>query len=290
MNRIYSCISNVSVHGLTLDQLPLEISSKSLWSCVILNGDGPLASRVCKAFLEADDTRLLTDSDKILQDAEIYSGLYSSIRTYVALNPLETRKSHYQFHEFIVRRIGVLGGTEVAVPQRRLTVKEIRAKNRELQDRALEHTWRGDIRRAILFDYPDLDLDLHWRASEIRSWMKKNLEALLDISELDLGSYELTMLPAEIGWLRALTLLNVEWNKLSELPDEISRLKNLTELNLNCNQFSELPDKIGRLKNLTHLFVAGNKLTKFPLALLQLPNLKEFDISGNQLGASIFQK
>ena len=65
------------------------------------------------------------------------------------------------------------------------------------------------------------------------------------IIQLDLGSNELTELPAEIGQLTNLQTLNLgghrfgKDNKLTSLPSEIGQLNNLTDLDLRSNNLSD---------------------------------------------------
>ncbi|MCP4611866.1 MAG: GTP-binding protein [Planctomycetes bacterium] len=123
--------------------------------------------------------------------------------------------------------------------------------------------------------------------------------------ELNLSYRDITSLPAEIGWLENLTILDLWGNQLSSLPaeignlinlkkiwlsenilrslpPEIGNLKNLTKLDLSTNKLSNLPPEISTLKNLTHVWLDGNKFTDIS-AFMGLKKLQLLDICNNQI-------
>jgi internalin A len=93
----------------------------------------------------------------------------------------------------------------------------------------------------------------------------------------------LTSLPAEIGQLTNLTMLDLSNNQLTSLPAEIGQLTNLTMLDLSNNQLTSLPAEIGQLTNLTMLDLSNNQLTSLPAEIGQLTNLTMLDLRHNQL-------
>ena len=60
------------------------------------------------------------------------------------------------------------------------------------------------------------------------------------------------------------TRLDLSGKGLTELPAEIGNLTNLTLLNLRDNQLTALPPGIGNLINLKGLSVSHNQLTALP--------------------------
>ena len=109
--------------------------------------------------------------------------------------------------------------------------------------------------------------------------------AKLKATSLNLSSYQLTTLPAEIGELTNLTKLELAGNELSSLPAEIGKLTKLTSLNLNATKLSSLPAEIGKLTNLTEINLDVNQLSSLPSEIGQLANLKELGLNGNQLSS-----
>src|SRR5262245_26770866 len=85
--------------------------------------------------------------------------------------------------------------------------------------------------------------------------------ALRDIYTAEVENHErlyiitgnLISLPPQIGNLKNLRRLSVQYNFLRNLPPEIGNLRNLTMLSLPDNILVELPPEIGNLTNLTWL-------------------------------------
>jgi Leucine-rich repeat (LRR) protein len=106
---------------------------------------------------------------------------------------------------------------------------------------------------------------------------------LKNITKLFLGGNQFTYIPAEIGNLTELSLIDCGWSyQLSTLPPEIKHLTKLTELQLYVSGITSLPPEIGALKNLDILNLSENKLKTLPLEITQL-TLTELTIDKNQL-------
>lgn len=82
------------------------------------------------------------------------------------------------------------------------------------------------------------------------------------LTRLFLDNNQLTTLPAEIGMLRTLQVLNVSHNHLQELPNCIGMLSQLKELLLFDNQIRNLPQEVGYLCKLEVLGIVGNPIDK----------------------------
>jgi len=93
---------------------------------------------------------------------------------------------------------------------------------------------------------------------------------LTSLTVLDLGGNKLTSRPAEIGQLASLTELSLFCNQLTTLPAEIGQLTSLMQLHLDNSQLTSLPAEIGRLTSLTELYLAYNQLTSEPAAIREL--------------------
>ena len=97
------------------------------------------------------------------------------------------------------------------------------------------------------------------------------------LTEVRLNGNLLTGLPAEVGELRSLVILDLSDNLLTHLPPEIGKLTNLVELLLYNNRLHTLPPEFGYLYQLEMLGVEGNPwedpiagllMTQGPLAVV----------------------
>ncbi|MCV6636584.1 leucine-rich repeat domain-containing protein [Candidatus Albibeggiatoa sp. nov. NOAA] len=118
------------------------------------------------------------------------------------------------------------------------------------------------------------------------------LESLPDrlpatLHELTLEENHLQTLPAAIGALSELRILDVGGNLLTALPEEIRQLTQLEWLYLGNNRLTELPASIRRLTRLQKLDLRNNHLAVLPQELVRLAeSLTWLDLRGNPLAAS----
>ena len=103
------------------------------------------------------------------------------------------------------------------------------------------------------------------------------------VKSLKLKNNSLTSLPAEIGNLTNLTMLELRINFFKSLPASIGKLTNLTGLDLRKNSLTSLPAEIGKLTNLTKLEVENNSLTSLPATIGKLTKLTELKLRVNSL-------
>ena len=106
---------------------------------------------------------------------------------------------------------------------------------------------------------------------------------LTSLTVLDLVDNQLSGMPAEIGQLTSLTELYLKGNQLSSMPAEIGQLTSLEKLNLEDNQLTSLLAEIGQLASLRELNLRGNQLTSVPAEIGQLTSLTRLDLSANPL-------
>ena len=81
------------------------------------------------------------------------------------------------------------------------------------------------------------------------------------LEELYLGANKLREIPAEIGNLKELRLLDISNNELVHLPTSMKKLDYLEKLYLGYNKLTALPTEIGDLTNLKEMYVRGNPFT-----------------------------
>ena len=113
--------------------------------------------------------------------------------------------------------------------------------------------------------------------------LPETLANLVKLEELDLGRNGLTALPAQVGELRGLKKLGLDYNDIRVLPSFVGNLTKLEELSLNSNGGVRLPDSLAGLKGL-RIFMGNNRLTlaaqrslraRFPSAVFNFEN--EYD-------------
>ena len=106
---------------------------------------------------------------------------------------------------------------------------------------------------------------------------------LTSLTVLDLGANELTSLPAEIGQLASLEQLCLSYNKLTSWPAEIGQLTSLRRLNIYDNRLTSVLAEIGQLASLERLDLTHNQLTSVPAEIWQLTSLRELYLHDNKL-------
>jgi len=90
--------------------------------------------------------------------------------------------------------------------------------------------------------------------------LSPQLFAYTFLQELYIASNKLTSLPASLGELRQLRLLEASNNQLSELPPELGMCTFLRQLLLFNNNIRSLPCELGSLHHLEMLGIEGNPL------------------------------
>ena len=125
--------------------------------------------------------------------------------------------------------------------------------------------------------------ELHLSSNPLETRISGNLWKLTTLTDLHLGSCQLTSLPDAIGNLINLETLDVQGNALTSLPDAIGNLRRMKELYLHGNQLTEIPDAIGNLRRMKHLYLNNNQLTEIPDTLgenlLDLEDLRLYNSS-----------
>lgn len=103
------------------------------------------------------------------------------------------------------------------------------------------------------------------------------------VRNINLSGNKIQKLPADIGVLQMLEVLDVSMNALSELPETISKIGTLQTINLAKNMFNNISDNIAQISSLTSLNLSDNSFTNIPVTVVRIKNLKIFIISKNSL-------
>eukprot|EP00126_Sphaerothecum_destruens_P004176 Sdes_comp18039_c0_seq1m7371 len=112
-----------------------------------------------------------------------------------------------------------------------------------------------------------------WRGLDMSGNTIRNISSSLfqpqffHITGLYLNNNQISVLPASIGALVNLTILDLSYNLLVCLPNEIGQLVHLKELLLFNNKISTLPFEIGKLFQLQNIGLQGNPLSEPFLSL-----------------------
>ncbi|KAI5801215.1 Endonuclease/exonuclease/phosphatase [Geopyxis carbonaria] len=104
-----------------------------------------------------------------------------------------------------------------------------------------------------------------------------------DWKALDLGGQGLRALSNALFNYTFLDKLYINHNKLTKLPAAIGKLKLLQLLDASNNQLTEVPPELGNLVNLRQLLLFDNQLTALPCEIGSLYQLEVIGIEGNPL-------
>ncbi|XP_050260694.1 disease resistance protein RUN1-like [Quercus robur] len=107
-------------------------------------------------------------------------------------------------------------------------------------------------------------------------------ENMQRVLKLYLGGTAITKLPASIGHLTGLVLLNVrDCKSLTCLPSNIFNLKLLKEVNISrCSKLERLPENVGNAESVEELDVSGTAIREVPSSVGLLKNLKVLSFKG----------
>jgi Leucine-rich repeat (LRR) protein len=136
-----------------------------------------------------------------------------------------------------------------------------------LDDEALELALKyASVKGKLSLAYLDLTEITPEQATRIRAGAP-------NITELDLRSNNLTGLPDELGDLRALRVVKLDYNKLEHLPALLTKLPLLTNLQMGGNLLSTVDASVAELRALTDLDLSGNRLITVDPAIARCEKL-----------------
>ncbi|MGD9591223.1 MAG: leucine-rich repeat domain-containing protein [Candidatus Berkiella sp.] len=141
------------------------------------------------------------------------------------------------------------------------------------------------IAMAFLNDVEDNEVEFKYltRLPSLFFKLHMNKLRILKSITIDGRNNHLSNLPAEIGFLMGLEILNLKHCSLKVLPKEIGLLKSLHLFNLDYNEMDALPPEICDLVELQELHLRHNHLHDLPLALTRLAKLRSIDIQENDI-------
>jgi len=107
-----------------------------------------------------------------------------------------------------------------------------------------------------------------------------NLSSLLI---LNLANNAISSLPPEFGTLSQMTTCDLNINRIPSLPSTIGQLDNLVFISLDQNQLTEIPEEITGMASLMYLRLAMNEIDELPLNIGDISTLAELDLYNNKL-------
>ncbi|CAG8433703.1 11271_t:CDS:2 [Ambispora gerdemannii] len=113
-----------------------------------------------------------------------------------------------------------------------------------------------------------------------------------EVSLVDLGVQEFTVIPPAIPYLKSLRRLSISYNKLSSLPSTLFQLNGLQILHIHSNQLRSLPPQIGLLTALRELDVHSNKIKSIPPQIAKCTECNWLNLEKNRIAylpAEIYQ-
>jgi len=146
-------------------------------------------------------------------------------------------------------------------------------------DEAVLRAWRADC-PALQELWGDDVAVREWRGITIAAGDDVNVGRVVKImlrgsglAEADTGTAA-RCVPAALGRLDALVVLDLHNNGLTSVPAALGELRSLTELDLSGNRLTNIPASLGLLSSLMRLDLDGNQLTSIPAALAELSSLQ----------------
>jgi Leucine-rich repeat (LRR) protein len=103
------------------------------------------------------------------------------------------------------------------------------------------------------------------------------------VTELRLGGRNLHVLPATVGHLMRLTVLDISYNFVDSLPQEIGHLHKVKVLRADHNTLWLVPATIGMLDSLDLLDLSYNRLQSLPEPITYLRPTAGLYLGGNML-------
>lgn len=99
--------------------------------------------------------------------------------------------------------------------------------------------------------------------------LPRNQDDLLEITDLNIGSNQLTYLPDSIGQLKNLEKLTICCSELKRIPETIGYLTGLNELILKCKNLERLPESLAQITQLRGLDIPSRLFSELPISIIE---------------------
>lgn len=144
-------------------------------------------------------------------------------------------------------------------------------------------TWTG-ITVRVIDDIPHVT-EIKLFNNGLFGSIPESINLLSKLEVLTLTNAYVTNIPSSIGditTLKSFTLEGVGFNSpLTKLPATMGNLNNLKLLNISNNSLKTLPSSFSALQNLENLNISFNRFVNFPNVITTLINLKTFNCNLN---------
>jgi Leucine-rich repeat (LRR) protein len=135
---------------------------------------------------------------------------------------------------------------------------------------------------SVSHDFRITELNLE---SSTISMLPNSASRLTKLRSVNLRNNQLTAFPTALLACSSLTILNLDDNRIQSLPNDMGGLVSLKILRLSGNRLKALPESIGELSALTELTLAQNALTSLPESVGGLVHLQTLSVQSNRLRA-----
>lgn len=113
--------------------------------------------------------------------------------------------------------------------------------------------------------------------------LPKEICFLRRLSRLALNDNRIETIDAAIAACQGITWIDLTRNRLRTLPAELGLLTRITGLGLSENEFEEIPACVFRLRNLRKFGFFSNRLARIPPDIRHLQGLVKVDLSNNRI-------
>ena len=142
----------------------------------------------------------------------------------------------------------------------------------------------GEVRGIFMTGRGHLDAiqEVHLDHNNIQQ-LPAAIGQMLKVKILNVSSNYIKVLPASIANMTELTTLNVSSNRICIVNPIISMISSLTKLQLQDNNLTVIPEVVGSMLSLLEISFSQNRLTELPQSLPKLTNLRNLLASDNRL-------
>ncbi|KAJ5079564.1 hypothetical protein M0811_14433 [Anaeramoeba ignava] len=111
----------------------------------------------------------------------------------------------------------------------------------------------------------------------------QGIKHLSNLEQIYVRGHKLNLMPAHIGSLRNLRIVDLSFNLIPNISDEICQLPNLESLILDHNKIQQVNPKITQLRYLQILSLSYNFIKELPKNFFEFSHLKKLYLIGNEI-------